>query len=318
MSGTLTYCSIATRKSLEAISRAVSSLHGSSTAEEELESLAGPAFDTDILAKRVSILDILERYDPTASFPLASFLQALTPMRIRSYSISSSALASPTTVSLTVGVLEAPSPWTTSTDTTTSANPTKFLGVASNYIATLEPSDTIQVAVRPSHQAFHPPPDPETTPMLMLCAGTGIAPFRGFCAERATMVAAGRKLAPARLYVGVRREVDVLYKDELAEWVKAGAIDVRYVYSRESSKTGGWGYVQERMWAEREELVDLFDDGAKVFVCGSAKLGDGVRNVVMRMYKETAEKRGKEKTEEEVAKWFDGIRNERYAVDVFT
>jgi len=62
----------------------------------------------------------------------------------------------------------------------------------------------------------------------------------------------------------------------------------------------------------------LFDDGAKVFVCGSAKLGEGVREVVMRIYKETAEKRGKEKSEEEVAKWFDGIRNERYAVDVFS
>jgi cytochrome P450/NADPH-cytochrome P450 reductase len=300
----------ATRKSLEAVSRKVTI----STTTPSLLELAGPLFESHILTPRISLLDILSRYDPLgSSFPLSSFLQSLPAMRIRSYSISSSALASPTRISLTISVLEAPSMWFSPDETGT-----KFLGVASNYIASLEAGESVQVAVRPSHQAFHPPSDPEETPVLMLCAGTGIAPFRGFCIERAEMVKQGRKLAKGILYVGVRREVDVLYKEEVAAWAEIGAVEVRHVFSRDSEKTMGCKYVQDRMWEEREELVELFDAGAKVFVCGSARLGEGVKDVVLKMYAETAEKRGKPKTEEEITKWFDGIRNERYAVDVFS
>jgi len=299
-----------TRKTAEALAKHVSATASSSPDATDLHNLATTDYESQVLSPRISLLDLFERYSNTLrTFPLASFLQSLPAMRIRSYSISSSSLASPRIVSLTISVLTAPSVWNTST---------RFLGVASNYIATLEAGDTAQVATRPSHQAFHPPADVENTPVLMLCAGTGIAPFFGFCAERAHLLQSGRELAKGVLYFGVRREVDVLYAEKLKEWQEMGAVEVRYAFSREAEKTKGCKYVQERMWEEREELVELFDAGAKVFVCGSSKLGEGVREVVEKVYAETTEKRGKSKTKEEVKEWFEGIRNERYAVDVFT
>lgn len=306
LSGYVELAQPATRKNIKAIAKTIPT--SDSTTIATLNDLASDSYESRILTPRISVLDILESY-PSATFSLAKFLQSVPAMRIRSYSISSSALATPARASLTVSVLKAPSVWNQATH---------FLGVASHYIASLEAGDTVQIAVRPSHQAFHPPADAENTPVLMICAGTGIAPFRGFVQERATQLSSGRKLARAILYIGARREVDVLYKDEIQHWHDTGAVEVRYVFSREPEKTHGCKYVQERMWREREELVGMFDQGAKVFVCGSAKLGEGVRETTMRIYSEVAEKRGKPKTKEEVRKWFEGIRNERYAVDVFT
>lgn len=234
------------------------------------------------------------------------------PMRIRQYSISSSSLASPNTCSITIGVLEAPS---------FAAKDKRFLGVASNYMAWLEAGDTIHAAVRQSHQAFHLPSDPAdaaTTPILMFCAGTGIAPFRGFVQERVQQLASGQKLARAILYLGVRREKDLPYRSELEKWQDAGAVELRYVFSREQEKSKGCKYVQDRAWAEREEIVELFAQGARVYVCGSAGLGEGIREVAVKMRMERSEKKGKMESREEAGKWWDSIRNERYAVDVFT
>ncbi|KAK5177599.1 hypothetical protein LTR16_010952, partial [Cryomyces antarcticus] len=59
-----------------------------SNAKEELKRLSGPAFTDEISARRVSVLDLLDRF-PSISLPLGSFIAALPPMRVRQYSISS-------------------------------------------------------------------------------------------------------------------------------------------------------------------------------------------------------------------------------------
>ncbi|KAJ7207124.1 hypothetical protein GGX14DRAFT_636357 [Mycena pura] len=61
-------------------------------------------------------------------------------------------------------------------------------------------------------QTLQLPGDSETTPLLMICAESGLAPFRGFVQERGVLVhQGGRKLAgcrgrdTVRLYAGPRR-----------------------------------------------------------------------------------------------------------------
>jgi len=51
----------------------------------------------------------------------------------------------------------------------------------------------LSVAVRPAYVAFHPP-EYLATPIILLCAGTGIAPFLGFLQERAIKNASGQAL----------------------------------------------------------------------------------------------------------------------------
>lgn len=225
-------------------------------------------------------------------------------MRIRQYSISSSPLYAPDTCTLTFAVL----------DQEAISGVGRYVGVASNYLAHLEPDDFIQVSVRASGQPFHLPLDPVETPIIMICAGSGLAPFRGFIQERAAQIGAGRKLARAMLFVGCRGKEDTLYEKELEKWAGMGAVSLHYAFSREPERSEGCKYVQDRLWHDRKESVDLFTEGAKVYVCGSREIGKAVEDVCKKMYVERA---GTEKTTEEVDRWFLELRNARYATDVF-
>jgi len=233
----------------------------------------------------------------------------LPPMRIRQYSISSSPLSDPTTASITWSVLDTPSK---------AAGAKRFLGVASNYLSAVEEGDRIHVAVKPSHGHFHPPADIEKTPVILICAGTGLAPFRGFVQERAKQIEAGRKLAPAYLFIGCAHpDKDTLFKDELEKWEKEGVVKLYYAFSKCKERSKGCRHVQDRLWEEREEMRKVFDEGAKLYVCGSSGVGEGVAAMTKKIFDERMEEIGKPKTEEEIEEWFQGIKSDRYASDVF-
>lgn len=256
----------------------------------------------------MSPLDLLERY-PKTEIPFGAFLIMLPQLRLRQYSISSSPLAEPGSCTLTWSVID---------EESCQGDGKRFLGVASNYLSNLHEGDHIQVNVKQSHQSFHLPLDIAETPLIMVCAGTGIAPFRGFVQERALQIEAGRKLAPALLFVGCQKPgQDDLHADELSAWASIGAVDVRYAYSRDSESSNGAKYVQDRLWADREDVQHLFQSGAKVFMCGSGKVADGVKDASVKMYMQAHEKEGKPMSEEEAMKWFNAMRNERFMSDVF-
>ena len=274
----------------------------------ELTKLKDESYVSEVKEKHVSALDILEKY-PTVDMPFSPFLAMLPQLRLRQYSISSSPLAGSNICTLTCRVL---------TEESFQEPAKRYLGVASNFLSNLQPDDHIHVNIKPSHHSFHLPLHIAGTPIIMICAGTGIAPFRGFVQERAVQIAAGRKLAPALLFMGCRQpNVDDLYADLLQQWVHQGAVDVHYAYSQQPESSNGAKYVQDRFWDDRKEVMDLFDKGAKVFVCGSGKVAEGVRVVSKKMYMERQEKEETPKSEEEAEEWFKALRNERFVSDVF-
>ena len=194
----------------------------------------------------------------------------------------------------------------------------KHLGVATNYLNALGKGDKVHVSVRQSPAAFHLPRDPESTPVICVAAGTGIAPFRGFVQERAAMRAAGRTLAPALLFFGCRApERDDLYAEELAQWEAAGAVKVIRAYSRQPELSGGARYVQDAVALHADEFRDLWARGAKLYICGSRALGKGVRDVCIKMHIDSEAEQGRQLGDEEASKWWEGLRNTRYATDVF-
>ena len=211
----------------------------------------------------MSVLDILEQH-PKIQLPFGVFMSMLTPMRIRQYSISSSPLSDPTIASISFAVVGENQD--TSGET---GNGNPRLGVATNYLKHLKPGSIAQLSVKKSHKSFKLPLDDET-PVIMVAAGTGVAPFRGFVMERVEKIKAGKKLAEAVLFVGCRGEGDKLYGELLKEWEGVGAVRVYYAFSREegsNGKSGGCRYAQDRVWEEREEVRRLFKRGrGRIFV----------------------------------------------------
>ena len=257
--------------------------------------------------ERLSVLEILERHK-SISISIGAFIAMLPPMRIRQYSISSSPLWRPDSVTLTYGVL----------DDKAFSGMGRFKGVGSNFLASLQKGDKLQVAVKASSQTFHLPSDVENTPIIMLAAGTGFAPFRGFIQERAMQIEAGRKLPPAMLFIGCRHpDQDELYKSELAHWEQIGAVDVRRAYSKSQDQSDGCKYVQERLWNDRKDVVEIFEQGAKVYICGGHAFGDGINKVVLDIALDRAEELGKERNETKAKEWFDQARSDRFATEVF-
>ncbi|KAE8351236.1 cytochrome P450 [Aspergillus coremiiformis] len=292
-------------------------------AQAELQSLASNPnrFIAEVINDRLSPLDILVRY-PSINLPLNAFLAMLPPMRVRQYSISSSPLANPSTCSITFSVLNSPH---------LAMGDKGFVGVASTYLSELQPGDRAQIGVRASNNRGFKPPLDEETPMIMACAGSGLAPFRGFIMDRAEKIRARRAeddhsgistLASAILYIGCRTKgKDDIHAAELDEWARQGAVDIRWAYSRPTDGSRG-RHIQDRMLEDRDELLELIDQGARVYVCGGMNVGQGIRQTFKEMFIERRRGRGRIPNEDEDAAAEEYLHclktEERYATDVFT
>ena len=277
----------ATRKNLAVLTK---------FAGHEINDVQNPSFPD----KNLSVISILEKH-PDIDLPFAVYLSMLPPMRIRQYSISSSPLVNPSVAAISYSVVDSDG----------------YLGVTTNYLKTLAPGTTVQLAIKKSSASFHLPSD-ESTPIIMIGAGTGLAPFRGFMQERAVKIAAGKKLGEAALFLGCRNpEEDRIYASEIDAWQKEGVVKVFYAFSRCPEQSENCKYAQDRVSREQEMVSELFSNNAKVFICGNAALGRGVGKLAAKMHQERYAKEGKEISEKEAENWWESLRGKRFTVDVF-
>ncbi|ROO86320.1 cytochrome P450/NADPH-cytochrome P450 reductase [Actinocorallia herbida] len=224
--------------------------------------------------RRPTVLDLLERH-PGCAVDFTEFLGLHAPLVPRRYSISSSPRWNPRRVSLTVAVVRDPSG--------------AFAGSASTFLGDAAPGTRVAVSVAGSGKAFHPP-ESLMTPMVMACAGTGIAPFRGFLQDRALRALdEGVAPAPSLLFFGCDRpEADFLYRDELAGWAEAGIVDVRPAFS--AAPEDGVRYVQERLWRDRTDVMNLLRRDAVFYVCGDGRrMAPAVADTCARIYAEATD-----------------------------
>ncbi|MER5832048.1 bifunctional nitrate reductase/sulfite reductase flavoprotein subunit alpha [Streptomyces sp. NPDC002130] len=195
-------------------------------------------------------VDVLAEYAVRASAEdWAGVLRRLQP---RLYSISSSPLADPHRVSLTVSVVRYEN-----------LHGRARGGVCSPYLADAEPDTEVPVFVQRSPH-FRPPAD-ASTPMIMVGPGTGVAPFVGFLQERRAL---GHR-APSWLFFGEQhRATDFYYEEELTALLDEGGLTrLDTAFSRDQRNKV---YVQDRMREHGPELWHWLRDGARFYVCGDA------------------------------------------------
>jgi cytochrome P450 / NADPH-cytochrome P450 reductase len=258
-------------------------------------------FRNEVLARGRSLLDLLENY-PACEMPFEVFLDRLPPLRPRYYSISSSPLVSPDMCSITTGVLRGPA----------RSGIGDFSGVCSTYLESNAPNSTVFAFVREPTIAFRPPDDPQL-PMIMVGAGTGLAPFRGFLQERAAQQAAGTAVATSLLFFGCRTsDDDYLYQDELSRYEADGIVKVAAVFSREGDPK--LRYVQDAIVDRADEVWDLIENQrANIYVCGNANtMAPGVRTALIQVL------RLKSPTSTDGNNWLAGLRADgRFLEDIW-
>jgi sulfite reductase (NADPH) flavoprotein alpha-component len=213
------------------------------------ELLTGEAYSK--FATDRQLIDLLEAYPEKLT--AEQFTNLLRPLPGRLYSVASSPKAHPGEAHLLVGAVR----W--------ESYGKARKGVASTYLGErCKVGGTARLYVKPNRH-FRLPPDGQT-PIILLRAGTGVAPYRAFVEER---VASGAK-GKSWLFFGERSFTnDFLYQLEWQEYLESGDLSrIDVAFSRDQPEKI---YVQHRMWERRADLQKWLQDGAHLYVCGDEK-----------------------------------------------
>lgn len=197
------------------------------------------------------ILDLLQ-LNPSLNLSVDEFVSLLKPLQHRAYSISSSSLANPERIHLTVASVRYVS----------GGRPRG--GVCSTYLADRVPEGGQAGIFLTTNKSFRVPAD-KNAPVIMVGPGTGIAPFRAFLQERRASEAPGKNW----LFFGDQtRASDFIYEDELTAMMKDGVLNrLDLAFSRDQAEKI---YVQTRMRENGKELYAWLQDGGHFYVCGDA------------------------------------------------
>lgn len=236
--------------------------------DAELRALRDDKAALRAFAAEREVVDLLQAYPggPDAD-TLVGLLQPLQP---RLYSIASSQAETPDEVHLTVATVHY------------DAFGRHHLGGASGHLTRRIEQGEVQAVYVAENNGFRLPED-DDVPVIMIGAGTGIAPFRAFLQERAARGAAGHHW----LVFGNRHfHRDFLYQSEWIEHRAAGRLQcVSLAFSRDSDDGP---YVQDRLREEGGELYRWLQQGAQLYVCGSLAMERAVRETLQSVVAEHA------------------------------
>jgi benzoyl-CoA 2,3-dioxygenase component A len=147
-------------------------------------------------------------------------------------------------------------------------------GVASNYVCDLKKGDKVRV-VGPFGATFLMPNDPRAR-LLMICTGTGSAPFRAFTMRRQR--SGVDEAAGMTLVFGARTPDSLPYFGPLKK-VPETLLKKHLVFSRVPGQPKR--YVQDKLREEQDAISDILaDPGAHIYVCGLRGMEQGVEEAL--------------------------------------
>ena len=252
------------------------------------------AADASAYAAANPIAGIVSQYPAALTAEqLAGLLRPLAP---RLYSISSAPEEVGEEVHLTVGVLRY------------EHNGIPRTGAASGFLGgRLEEEGSVRVFVE-ENPRFRLPENPDT-PVIMIGAGTGVAPFRAFMQQRAANGDSGKNWL---IFGNQHFTQDFLYQTEWQGWAKDGLLNkYDFAWSRDQEEKI---YVQHKIREEAAELWQWLQQGAHIYVCGDASRM--AKDVEQALLDTIAEQGGL--SADDADEYLDNLRQEgRYQRDVY-
>jgi sulfite reductase (NADPH) flavoprotein alpha-component len=238
------------------------------------------------------VLDLLLAFPDLQQWGV-DFLTLLGPLAPRYYSIASSPLGYPNQIHLLYKAIRY------------QRDNRERIGVSSGWMAQAQVGDLFDVEIKPNKH-FKLPDDP-STPIVMLAAGTGLAPFIGFLQQREAQGARGRNL----LYFGeTHRQSRFLCQAELEGWQAQGLLELDTAFSRDQSEKI---YVQNRLLANQTWLA-AWESGANIYICGDKiKLAQSLEQQIKAIWMQNY--RWQEEQADQT--WLEAKQQKRIQMDVY-
>jgi sulfite reductase (NADPH) flavoprotein alpha-component len=239
-------------------------------------------------------LDVLREHP--AHIRATDFVALLPELASRSYSIASCQLEYPDEVHLLVSRADY------------EAHGRARHGIASSYVANrLNVGDKLPLWLEPNTQ-FRLPEDPNQ-PIVLIGAGTGIAPFRAFLQSRAATGASGKNWV---IFGNRQFRVDFTYQTEWLHWRTLGLLtrmDVAFSRDQEQKL-----YVTDRLRERAHDLYDWLEQGARIYLCGDrTRLAAGVDRALVEIVMKAGGK-----SHEQALGYVEQLRTgSRYLKDVY-
>ena len=222
------------------------------------------------------LLDVVEDFSPF-TWDAQQFVALLRKIPTRLYSIASSRKANNEEVHLTIGKVSY------------ETNGRVRQGVCSGNIAKrIQVGDTLPIYVHknPNFRL----PEQADTPIIMIGAGTGIAPFRAFLEEREELGVDGKSW----LFFGDQHFVtDFLYQTDCQRWLASETLmHMDVAFSRDTDQKV---YVQHKLEEHAGEIYDWLAQGAVIYVCGDEKtMATDVDQTLHRIIEQQGQKSAEE------------------------
>ena len=222
----------------------------------------------EFLSKRYNLIDFIKEFNSLKLTlqDLSTIIPTITP---RYYTCSSSNNKKNNTIELIISLVAWKGP----------KNDLRY-GLTSNYFNDLYKTKSFSkndkyVNINLKQSNFILPTD-LSTPILMMCTGSGIAPFISFL-EELEFNKNGQKYETYLIYGAMNKKNDFIFEKELEEFKKNGILTEYYTaFSRDQEKKI---YVQNIFEKEfkKERLEKLINEkGMKIYICGSISMGNAV------------------------------------------
>ncbi|WP_386687087.1 assimilatory sulfite reductase (NADPH) flavoprotein subunit [Lonepinella sp. MS14437] len=247
-----------------------------------------------VFASQHPIVHLLNHFP--AKLTAEQFVALLRPLTPRLYSIASSQAEVGDEVHLTVGVVRYQD------------DEIERQGCASHYLAERAEEDGAVGVFVEQNNNFRLPENSET-PIIMIGAGTGIAPFRAFVQQRAADEATGKNWL---IFGNPHFSEDFLYQTEWQTFAKDGYLHkYSFAWSRDQDEKI---YVQDKIRENAADIWQWLQNGSHIYVCGDAnKMAKDVEKALLDVIAE----QGKLSVED-ADEYLDELRQaKRYQRDVY-
>ncbi|MBR1375203.1 MAG: flavodoxin domain-containing protein [Cardiobacteriaceae bacterium] len=264
------------------------------TKNNKLEKLLNDAKKIDEFVNNYPVIALFSEYKHS-NWQAQVLADLFLPIQPRLYSIASSQAEVGEELHLCIGIVDI------------EYKKEHYFGGATGYIKDLQSGEKISVFVQKNNN-FNLPAEKDKD-IIMIAAGTGIAPFRAFLQSRENNDDDGQNW----LFFGNwNRTEDFLYQTEWQTWKKNNILHkYNFAWSRMTDKKV---YVQDKIREEGESFWQWLENGAYIYLCGSAlKMAKEVEQAIL----EIIQKYGKLNSEE-AENYLDNLReNKRYQKDVY-